>query len=365
MNITPVRQFRGIEIFAFTFCSTITLGVTFLPYVADEEIRSAWLKVVVAVFPYLILAFLLKVFCSKYDSYDFFKELKQSVWKWLYVVIGIYFLASTIASIIWGLEGLGLMTSTYLLRNTERWIPMLLFIVISAIGVLYGITAITRFVVSLIFLEVVVLLAITYLGFSDYFKWVYIPPVWSTDVWTFLKSSLSDMARYAGVVALLGFLTYVQKGTSVWKPISLALLGIMVIFASLSIVVLGTFGFEQSLRLLSPATALVQSTSTRTGVFERLDLYFIGIWLIAYYKIMIIQTWFAVFLVERIFSIQRRVLLVIGIHAVIFTITLFTESFVNVAWVYVSYNQLVYSLLVPIVLLLYLIVKKGAHGNNK
>ncbi|MCD8503339.1 MAG: hypothetical protein LRY71_18885 [Bacillaceae bacterium] len=47
------RVFNGVQLFAFTYCSTITLGVTFLPYIAEEEIRSAWLKVLFGSLPYL------------------------------------------------------------------------------------------------------------------------------------------------------------------------------------------------------------------------------------------------------------------------------------------------------------------------
>lgn len=360
------RKFKAIDLFAFTCCSTITLGVTFLPYVGGDEVRSAWLKVLVAVLPYFLLFFLIKKFSSKYESYDFFYEIKNSVWNWVYGLIVIYFIFSTIASIIFGLEALTLLTKVYLLPNTDQWVVLLLFIIVSGFGLAYGITAISRFVVALIFVEFLLLFSIVALGFSEYFRWIYIPPIWTTDVVTFLKSSLSDMARYSGIIAVLGFLPYLKKNTSVFKSMSYGLLLVVSIYVAICIVVVGTFGFEQTLSLISPFTALVQSLSTRTGVVERLDLFFLGIWIIAYYKIMLIQTWFLLFLLQRLCPIKRPKLYIILSLLILFSIAVWIPGFVEQIWIPVYFNQLVYSFLVPTIILSLLILKrkKGVYQSE-
>ncbi|MFN7252724.1 MAG: GerAB/ArcD/ProY family transporter [Anaerobacillus sp.] len=359
-----VRKFKGIDLFAFTCCSTIALGVSFLPYVGGDEVRSAWLKVMVAVLPYFLFFFLLKKFSDKYDSYDLFFELKGSIWKWVYGLIVFYFICSTILSITYGLEALTLLTQVYLLPNTDKWMVLLLFMLVSGIGLSYGITAITRFAVALIFVEFILLFSVISLGFSEYFRWIYIPPVWTTDIWTFLESSISDMARYSGVIAVLSFLPYLKKESSVFRPMSYGLLLVTSIYVSICIVVVGTFGFEQTITLISPFTALVQSLSTRTGVVERLDLFFLGVWLIAYYKIMLIQAWFLLFLLQRLFPLKRpKIYLPLSITC-LFIIALLIPSFVELIWIPIFANQLVYSFVVPTTLLLFLIMKRKKGVNQ-
>lgn len=364
--IGQVRKFKALDIFAFTCCSTITLGVTFLPYVGGDEVRSAWLKLLVAVLPYFLLFFLLKKFTTKYDSYDFFLELEKRAWKWVYGLIVLYFIIGTIAAIIFGLDALSLITNVYLLPNTEQWVVLLLFMIVSGFGLSYGITAITRFIVALIFVEFVLLFSVIGLGFSEYFRWIYVQPIWTTDIMTFLKSAISDMARYSGVIALLAYLPHMKKNSAILKPMSYGLLLVVAIYVSISIVVLGTFGFEQTLSLISPFTALVQSLSTRTGVVERVDLFFLGIWLIAYYKIMLIQTWFLLFLLQRLFPIKRPYIYLTFSLIISFLGTLFLPSFVEQLWVPLYLNQVIYTFVIPSIILFLLIVtgKKGVYQSE-
>lgn len=360
MILFPTRKFGAVDLFAFTFCSTVTIGVTFLPYVAEEEIRSVWLKLLVGVLPYFIFVYLLKTFITNYESFDFFKELKQSVWKWLYYFVLLYMIIGNVISTIHGMEGMVLIVKTYLLPATASWAIILIFILISGTAVSYGISAITRFVVSLVFLEFIVLIAIFYLGFSDYFKWMLIPPVMSVDILTFLKSSVSDMARYGGVIAVLAFTPYLKKGTKAGRAMGFGLLFVMIVYVSLSIVVLGTFGYEQSLTLVSPITALIQSSSTRTGLFERLDLFFLAIWMIAYFKIMIIQTWFNVFLIDRMFgNTNKHRLYLVVLLLLIFIVSISIPSYLQQKWSFHDYNILIYTLIIPTIFLLYLNIKIG------
>lgn len=358
------REFKGVQLFAFTYCSTITVGVTFFPYLADTEVRSAWLKVLIGVIPYLVLLTFLKIFTIKYDSYDFFSETKQVFWTWVNKILLLYFIFSTFLALIYGLEALALITTVYLLPQTSRWLTILLLLTVSGIGVLYGIKAISRFVVSLVFLEIIAISIVILMGFNSYFRWLNIHPIWSTDIMTFMKSSISDTARYAGVIMIVSFLPHMKKGAKIYIPSLLALLFIVTTYVSICLIVLGTFGFEQALTLLSPVIALVQSASTRTGVFERLDLFFLATWIIAYFKMTIIHIWFLVDLMKRTFSQKIEKPYIVLTILVVFTVTTITPSFVEIRWNLINYNHIFYSSLLPIVILTILIFKKKKGVNE-
>ncbi|WNF36944.1 GerAB/ArcD/ProY family transporter [Bacillaceae bacterium IKA-2] len=359
-----VRKFKSIELFAFTYCSTITIGVTFLPYMNHLEVRSAWLKLFVGVVPYFILLLLIKQFTQKYESYDFFAELKNLIWKPIFYVIISYFIVSAFLVTHYNLEALALLSNTYLLPNSDLWLITLLFLLVVIVGLLYGIAAISRFLVALVFFEFLLIIAVVALMFTDYFKWINIPPVWTTDTITFLKSSITDMIRYGGIVALLGFLPFIKKGTSILKPMAIALFLIAVTFISISLVVLGTFGFDQALTLFSPITAVIQSIPTRTGVIERLDLFFLGFWIIAYYKLVVIQLWFLQFLMNKVYPEKKQGLYIITIVGLLFLVTTITPSFIEQQWLPLIYNQVVYTNLLPVALLLLLIFKKSKGADQ-
>lgn len=242
-----VRRFKSLELFAFTYCSTITIGVTFLPYMNHVEVRSAWLKVLVGVVPYFILILFLKKFTQKYESYDFFAELKKAIWKPIFIVIVLYFIVSCFLATHYIVEALALLTNTYLLPKTEIWVITLLFLLVVIVGLMYGI---------------------------------------------------------------------------------------------------------------APIIAVIQSLPSQGGVFERLDLFFLGFWIIAYFKIVVIQLWFLQFLMNKLYPEKKPGMYIIMIVSLLFFGTTITPTFIEQQWQPLTYNQLIYTILLPLLLLVFLILKK-------
>ncbi|MFA9560542.1 GerAB/ArcD/ProY family transporter [Evansella sp. AB-rgal1] len=357
---TEKKDFGNIELFVFIYCSTIALGIIFLPYISAEEIRSAWLKVMVGVIPYLIFLFLLNKVIRKHNDRDVLKVLKDLSFNWLYYPVMIYLLLSTIYSIFWGIKSLAIVIQTYLLQNTQQWVVIVTFLIFVGISLMYGITAITRLIVLMFICEIGVIASLVALLFSQDFRWIYIPPVFTVDVFTFLKSSISETTRYAGLITILTFLPLVKKETKIIKTSYMSLLLIMIMFTLVSILTLGTFGFEQTLTLLSPITALIQTTYAEMTLFERLDLFFLTIWIWALYKAALIYFWFAISITKRIIPFQKKKEWIpITIYVVIIMIvTVATPSFVNLSWEPYNINLLISTIVLPILLFTYMLLRK-------
>ncbi|MBU8906873.1 GerAB/ArcD/ProY family transporter [Desertibacillus haloalkaliphilus] len=353
------RQFRAFDLFAFMFCTTVTLGVLFLPYVSGEEIRSSWLKLLVVSIPFFLMLWLISLFTKRYPDYDFFKALKDHLWGWLYFVVIFYFIIGTILSAARVTNGLSEIVQVHLLKVTPEWMVLLPFFIIAGVGVYYGIIAITRFAVYFVVLEILVLLSVIVMAFfQDYFKWIFVAPVFSTDVVTFLKSSVSDMARYAAIVPTLAFLVYMRKGEAILAPMNLSLIMIVIIYSGLSLGVLGTFGFDHAMQLLSPITALTQSIETRTGLLERLDLLFIGFWIVSFYKLFIVHTWFMVYITKKAWPVVNQNLFIVIYLAVIYMLSLMTPEFIIDQWAFHNINLILYGFVMPTLLLIFLTLKK-------
>ena len=56
------RPFRSFDVFVFTINSSIGAGLALMPFVSGEEIRSAWLKIITAAFPFFVNLFNLSFF---------------------------------------------------------------------------------------------------------------------------------------------------------------------------------------------------------------------------------------------------------------------------------------------------------------
>ncbi|MFV8830004.1 GerAB/ArcD/ProY family transporter [Alkalihalobacterium sp. APHAB7] len=354
--------FRSFDIFALTVCSTFGVGLVFLPFVSGEEIRSAWLKLIVGVIPYFILVYLIHRFVQKYDSQNLMLETKNHLPKLIYYGIIIYFILSTLYSGIVVTKGMDTIVQTYLLPETPRSIIIGSFLLVVGAAAYYGVAAITRFVVFFVMFDVVILLFLIALFFGDHFRWIYIPPLIAVDPITFSLSTLSDTIRYAGVFVLIAFVSHVKKKEKVLHAMNYGLIFVMVTYVVLSLVAVGTFGFEQTLALLSPFIALVQTFGGEAGGLERIDLFFVSFWIIAFYKMVIIHVWFMVYLARITWPKIHPTKWVITYILILFIGVVATADFTNEPWRPYHVNTFIYSFILPIILLCYFLFRKKRGG---
>ncbi|WP_404469796.1 endospore germination permease [Sutcliffiella horikoshii] len=358
-----IQQFRGFDLFAFTFSSTITLGVAFLPYVADGEIRSAWLKLIITSIPFFFQVWLISKYFRLYNNRDFFKVLKSHTGPFIYIIILTYLILSSIFSTMKVTQDLTFLVRTFMLKTTPTFFIILPFILLISIAVHYGLLTIVRFVSFFVVAEIILLATFLAWGFlSEYFNWIFIPPVMSVDLSVFLKSSVSDAARYGGIVTLLGFIQYVKQEEKTFRAMSAGLLCILLIYVSLSLVVLGVFGYEEAIHLISPIITLVQSITPSTGLLERMDLLFLGFWVISFIKVSCILFWFSIYLLEQLFPKLKRGVLIVSITPLFFIYANWVPFQFIEGWQAYNFNVLVASLVLPCLLLLFVILK---HRNSR
>lgn len=358
-----IHQFRAFDLFAFTFSSTVTMGVAFLPYVADGEIRSAWLKLILTSIPYFFLIWLISRYFRLYDNSDFFKILRKQAGSLVYFISLPYLILSSIFSTMKVTQDLTFLVRTFMLKTTPTFFIILPFILLISIAVHYGLLTIVRFVSFFVVAEIILLgTFLTWGFFSEYFNWILIPPVMNVELPIFLKSSISDAARYGGIVTLLGFIQYVKREEKALRAMSAGLLCVMLIYVSLSLVVLGVFGYEEAIHLISPIITLVQSITPSTGLLERMDLLFLGFWVISFIKVSCILFWFSIYLLEQLFPKVKRWLLIASITPLFFLYANWVPFHFMEGWQIYNVNVLVASLLVPSLLLLFVILR---HRNSR
>ncbi|SDZ58273.1 spore germination protein (amino acid permease) [Evansella caseinilytica] len=364
MKIYAEQIKKGIGsagLFTFTYCSTIPIGTVFLPYVSAAEIRSAWLKVVVAVIPYFLFIYLLKKTTDKHGTRDVFQLLKSMAPSWIYYIVLVYFFCSALYTCLFGTKSLVIIVQTYLMQATEQHVIMLTYLAIAGISVFYGIKAISRMIIVMFLHDIILIASLALFFFSEDFRWLFVRPVFDFQLLTFMESSISEVSRYGGVVALLAFLPYVDKNVKIINPMATSLFVIMVTYLMVSLLVLGVFGFDQAITLLSPITALMQTATSATGLFERLDLFFLTVWVMSFYKSALIFIWFTSSLLKKLipFRIKRDWILVSVVTGMIILLSLFTPAITNMGWEPYNINNLVYTLVLPMGIFCYLLVRKN------
>lgn len=354
MKASLDSSFRSFDIFVFTICSTVGLGVGVLPYAGEEELRNEWLQLLVGSGPYFLLLWLIYLFYKKRNNIDFFDEIKSFMPKWIVWGIFLYFIGSTLYAGVIQFSGMNQIIEIYLLPNTPKWIILLSFLATVCLAVYYDIKAITRFLVTLFFIECLFIISLFVLGFSDYFRWIYIPPIHEGNMIDFFKASISDLARFGGVFTLLAFLSYVKKGERTFASMGLGLGFVTLLYVTLSIIVLGTFGYDESLSLISPLIVLTQTFLPGHGVFERLDLLYLMFWIVVFFKMVIIHVWFIVHITLKLLPQVNRLLITVFYLGFMLVLTITTAGYSHTGWGFHNYNTLAYTLVLPTILLLIL-----------
>lgn len=356
---TTSNKFTSFEVFSFTVCSTIGIGLGFLPYAGGVEIRSDWLQLIFASVPYFFLLYLIGSYYKKHPNQHFFKHLKARMPTFLFWIIALYIIASILYAGIVSLHSLNQTVEVFMLPSTRRWIVSLVFLLPTALALYYGIRTITRFIVILITLEFLTFAIIFSLGFSDYFRWIYIPPIHAVNPSTYLQASIADLARYGGLVSLLGFLPYVRMGVARTRSIHFGLLFVVAQYVILSIVVLGTFGYEESLTLISPLISITQLFLAGNAIFERLDLLFLMIWILVMFKMFVIQLWFIGYLANILLPKVKKMTIYFFYIFILFFGMISTSGHTYSGWGLHNYNAFIYSCLIPSIFLLYLLKRRS------
>ncbi|WP_218240775.1 hypothetical protein, partial [Pseudomonas sp. 2822-17] len=94
------------------------------------------------------------------------------------------------------------------------------------VSAFYGIHAISRMIVMIFFHEIILVITLIAFLFTDDFRWMNVPPYFRVDLWTFMKSSLSEITRYGGIITLFAFLPMVKKEVNVFKSITISVISI-------------------------------------------------------------------------------------------------------------------------------------------
>ncbi|MCR6110782.1 GerAB/ArcD/ProY family transporter [Bacillus sp. A301a_S52] len=353
-------RFGKTELFIFTYSSTITLGLIFLPYVSHLEVRSAWLKVIVAGLPMIGVFFLIQTVINKHKNADILGLFDHYTWKIIYYPVLGYIFLNAVMACCWGVKALVFIVRSFLLHNTSELVICIFFLLVVLVGLLYGIVPITRFLVLFFVFEIIIILAVVSLFFTEDFRFIYVRPVMSTDILAFLESSLTDLTRFTGVIPLIGFITYIKQPEKMFKTVSSAIGLVMFTYSTVSLLVLGVFGFDQALVLLSPLTSLIQASAAWEGVFQRMDMVFIAIWTLSFYKIALIHFWFVHYLLVKLIPVARKteivnkIAIVSGLLALSFIVPGYIEFDSSLYFMNLNF----YAVITPSLICIYLLMRR-------
>lgn len=341
--------------------NSILIGVGILSIsrvVAEEAGQDGWIAVIVGSLPPLLGILSIIILFRRFPGYNFFQICQTILGKYLgriplliYIIYGIIF-CSEISRLFSDL------LDTYILIKTPRYIKMLIVTAISIYIVMGGIKVIARFneLSFFVFLPLYLLI----LPPIKEAEWTFLLPVASTPVSSLLSASFTTSMAFAGFEYLLVLYPFVNKKTNALKYSLLAFVIVLVTYIYVTVLGIISFGPYMIRNHIWPVLVLLKIVDV--PVVERLEFFFIALWVGVSIRPVMNQHFAVSYFVSQVFGIKEYRKAVIPVSAIFYILAILPEN-ISKSFMYATFIG-AFGMLVAIVLPAFLtimsvILKKG------
>lgn len=365
MNNSGKLEITNRQLMFSLICIIFGSSALNLPRLASEEAgQDAWIIIIIgALIPLLILlstSFLFK----RFPGYSFYQICSSILGKSLgkiplaiYTIYGIFFCSLLLRSFTNVLD-------TYALPNTPLYIKMLLIMIAEIYIVVSGIKVIARFNEFTFYLFFPLLFLM--LPALKEAEWTFLLPVATTPVTKMLSGSMVTSMAYTGMEYLFILYPFVQDRKKIVKDSILAL-GIMtVIYLYLAVICIVVFGPYSIKHHIWPVLVLLKVTNI--PVLERLEFYFILIYIGILFRPIMNQFFATSYFSAQIFGVKEFRRVVAPVAVIIYLLALIPSNVIKTFQYldYIGILGMAIGISFPIILsLLSIILKKGANSNGQ
>lgn len=334
--------------------SLIGAGVLSLPRIATKNAgQDGWIAVLVGAAAPLVTLILIERLVRKYPKNDLVSIHKMLFGKILGSLVLLPFILYMIAfqSIVVRLYGE--VTKMYLLPRTPMWAILLMLILTVTYIVSRGVRTVARLNEFLFYLALAPLLMVILSLFGG-FDLTNVLPIGQTGMKAIGQGALQTSYSYAGIEILLVFYYLVTRKNEVIRA-GLTAIGITsLVYFSVVMISILVFG-ERIQYLVYPVLSLLKSG--HAPVVERLEFFFLPIWVVIGPRPTINMTFAAANVLGHLMNIQLQKhyhMILIFICTIIYVLALVPpDIFTTFSWAgYAGTVSLVFSVIYPLILLI-------------
>lgn len=257
------------------------LGLSFPAITSGYALQDAWLSAIIASLAGVILGTLAALLARRFPYQSLGTYAKKSLGGVLgtagLIIFGLYYYLLTLARA----RELSLLVVSTILPNTPGWVFSLTIIIAALYGVVLGADTLGRSAEVLLTLVGVTIITGTLLLFISGTEGIsLLLPVLSRGFRPVAVAAVVptfEFANSAATVLALG--KYCHRPGGMVKAVNLGILLSGIIKVFLAVLVIVSLGPQESQRQLSPMLSLARTVLIQ-GVFERIDLLLVSIWVL-------------------------------------------------------------------------------------
>lgn len=360
------------QLITFVITAQISVGILYLPSTLATEVgHDGWITILLSGILYGILISLIISFLKRFNGKSLIEINKIVYGKYLSILISLIYIGYSYFGAVVSLRSFAEIVRISILKLTPLWAFTIIIIIPAIYMSWYGLKAILRY--STVTYIILFFTIILYLLSSRDYRIDFILPIGASGVKNILRSSITTSTAYIGPELIIFIYSDIKNKNSVLKHV---LLGNLITTLFYTITVLITtlyFGEQMLMRLVFPLLSF--ASSHKIYVFERLDFYFISLWLPCMGTTMLIYFFCAYYGVCKLARIPTynadvnnkwRIVLLVVIFALAVPLSILPKDTLSLRSLlkYFGYSGLGVIVLTAVSYLISLLAKRGASKND-
>lgn len=293
------------QLFVFVVTSQIGTGIITLPnQLATKVGHDGWIPTLIGGVVCSLMILIQLLLLRKYSDKCIIEINKIVYGKWLGQLFNLCILVYTFFGGAIIVRRIGDIVSSQILKNTPPIITAFFTIIPSLYLLYYGLTPICRVACEMYFIVLVTI--IMYVVAFRNFDYMNLLPVGEAGILPILKTVATTIYSYIGFELIMFIYPCVKDKENALKYSELAVMAVTIFFTVTVALVTGVFG-ENMLKKL-PTSLIFLSATVNIPVVERIDLFFIILWIplvACVARNFMFSTYYSI---EKVFSSKKRTL---------------------------------------------------------
>lgn len=359
INKISSKQAAGLIVSA-QICISLTLLPSSIMKIAGHD---AWISCLIGGIFVLIACFLIILLCNRFNGSSILEINNILFGKYIAFVLNLIVLLNilliTIAQLTIFIHGI----SIWFFKSTPYWI-LTLYVCIPSIYITNkGLKTICRFN-FIIYLFVPLVLSLIILNIN-HFRVTQILPLLQHSPLDIISAVPITAQAYAGFELLMFIYPYIQQRKKIKKHISIAIIISTLIFTITVITSVGVFGEILLGKKFNAIMGLARMI--RVPVFERVDLYYLAIWISGMVLTINIYYFLVFNITTQVFKLKSKVVTLLIISIIIVTlIVLVKDSGTSLRLlVFSGYSAILVGIVSPTLLIIISLIFKKKKADKK
>ncbi|WP_202707604.1 GerAB/ArcD/ProY family transporter [Sporosalibacterium faouarense] len=313
MNVKRINIF---QIRAILITVTTGIGLITLPRVlAKETSTTSWLPMLLGLILILIISYFILKLLNHFPNSDIYEISKNVLGKYISIIVCLLFISYFILVSSSTVRFTTDVVNIWMLPLTPMKVIILTLLTIASYICFKKIETLGRFcTVFLIFnvLSVVLVLFFTFPSLKEY----NLRPFFHTNLSHLFRSTKASLLSLLGIETLFIFNKFISDKINIKPTIYKSIIFIGLLYVLLVEFTIGYFGIDQVKVLVFPVISLFKTIEIRFFIFERVELFFLTLWLTAAFTTISIYYYCGFYLLTKILP-KRLSRLVLPFYLVI------------------------------------------------